>query len=157
WNRPWLAYCNNDIGVDEFMALCRKLQAEPYICVNVGTGSPEEAASLVEYCNGSVDSRWGRRRVNNGHANPYRVRTWNIGNEEYLPNVGSTRGELYAKKFDAYARAMRAVDPSIELVAVGAFDVPKGAVSAKNPGYPVLRYLFDWNKEVLPVVGGSTN
>lgn len=156
WNRPWLAHFNHDVGVDEFLALCHKLQAEPYICVNIGTGTAVEAAALVEYCNGAVHTKWGHRRAVNGHPEPYRVKTWNIGNEEYLPNIGSTRGELYAKKFEAFARAMRAVDSSIELVAVGAFDVPKSAISAQSPGYKVLRYLLDWNKEVLPIVGRST-
>src|SRR5262249_49901749 len=146
-------YCNNDVGVDEFIALCRKLNADPYICVNVGTGTPEEAAALVEYANGPADSPWGRRRARNGHPEPDGVKTWNIGNEEYLPNIGSTRGELYAQKFIAFARAMRAVDSSIELVAVGAFDLPSGIIPPSNPSYRVLRYLFDWNKEVLPVAG----
>jgi len=153
WNRPWLAYYTNDVGVDEFLSLCGKLNAAPYICVNVGTGTPEEAAALVEYANGDADSKWGRIRAQNGHPTPYGVKAWNIGNEEYLPNIGSTRGELYAKKFDAFARAMRAVDPSIELVAVGAFDLPKSALPRQHPLYSPMRYLFDWNREVLPVAG----
>jgi alpha-N-arabinofuranosidase len=157
WNRPWLAYYNNDVGVDEFLALCRKLGAEPYVCVNVGTGSPDEAAALVEYTNGGADTAGGRRRAANGHPQPYRVKTWNIGNEEYLPNIGSTRGKVYAEKFNAFVKAMRAVDPTIEFVACGAFDVPKGAISRENPAYAVLRYTFDWNQEVLPIAGRTMN
>jgi alpha-N-arabinofuranosidase len=157
WNRPWLAYYNNDVGVDEFLSLCRKLDAEPYICVNVGTGSPEEAAALVEYTNGGADTEGGRRRAANGHPEPYRVKTWNIGNEEYLPNIGGTRGKVYADKFNAFVKAMRAVDPSIEFVACGAFDAPKGAIPRANPVYAVLRYMFDWNQEVLPAAGPSMN
>jgi len=154
-NRAWMAYTANDVGVDEFLILCEKVGAEPYICVNVGTGSPEEAAALVEYVNGARDTKWGRVRTENGHPDPYRAKTWNVGNEEWLPTLGGTEGSVYAGRFDAYARAMRAVDPSIELVAVGAFDIPKGAIPREAPVFPIVRYLLDWNREVLPGAGRS--
>lgn len=157
WNRPWLAWYTNDVGVDDFISLCRKLDAQPYICVNVGTGSPEEAAALVEYVNGDATTKWGQVRARHGHREPYRVRDWNIGNEEYLPNIGSARGEVYAAKFDAFATAMRAVDPSIELVAVGAFDLPRGALPRQHPAQRFVRYVFDWNQDVLPVAGRQMN
>jgi alpha-N-arabinofuranosidase len=73
-NRAWLGYTTNDVGVDEFILLCRKLRARPFICMNVGTGTPEEAAALVEYCNGSAQSKWGRLRAVYGHAEPYGVK-----------------------------------------------------------------------------------
>jgi alpha-L-arabinofuranosidase len=152
-NRAWMAYTANDVGIDEFMQLCAKLSAEPYICVNVGTGTPEEAAALVEYVNGASGTKWGRVRAENGHPDPYGAGVWNVGNEEWLPTLGGTAGSIYATRFDAYARAMRAVDKSIELVAVGTFDIPRGAVPRDNPAYPIIRYMFDWNKEVLPVCG----
>jgi alpha-N-arabinofuranosidase len=157
WNRPWLAWYSNDVGVGEFISLCHKLNAQPYLCVNVGTGSPEEAAALVEYVNGDASTRGGQLRARDGHPEPYHVRDWNIGNEEYLPNLGSARGAVYAEKFAAFASAMRAVDPSIELVAVGAFDAPRGALPRQHPAYPVLRYVFDWNEQVLPVAGRQMN
>ena len=152
-NRAWMAYTANDFGVDEYKQLCAKLNCEPYICVNVVTGTPEEAAALVEYVNGASSTKWGRVRAENGHPEPYAAKVWNVGNEEWLPTLGGTEGSIYATRFDAYARAMRAVDPSIELIAVGAFDIPRGAVPRDNPVYPIIRYLFDWNKEVLPVAG----
>jgi alpha-N-arabinofuranosidase len=156
-NRAWMAYTANDVGVDDFMQLCNKLSAQPYICVNVGTGTPEEAAAMVEYVNGTSRTKWGRIRAENGHSEPYEAKVWNVGNEEWLPTLGGTRGSLYAKRFDAYAKAMKAVDPTIELVAVGAFDIPKGAIPLDNPAHPILRYLPDWNREVLPVAGATMN
>jgi len=156
-NRAWMAYTANDVGVDEFMQLCSKVGAEPYICVNVGTGTPEEAAALVEYVSGTNRTKWGRVREENGHPEPYPAKVWNVGNEEWLPTLGGTKGSVYARRFDEYAKAMRAVDPSIELVAVGAFDIPKGVIPPDSPAYPILRYLPDWNKEVLPVVGATMN
>lgn len=152
-NRAWMAYTTNDVGIDEYMKLCTKLNAEPYICVNVGTGTPEEAAALVEYVNGASTTTWGRVRAENGHPVPYHAKIWNVGNEEWLPTLGGSSGKVYATRFDAYARAMREADQSIELIAVGAFDIPTGAVPRDNPAYPIIRYLFDWNKEVLPTAG----
>src|SRR5262249_8305857 len=67
FNRAWNAYVSNDVGTDEFVLLCRKVGAEPYISVNVGTGTPEEAASWVEYANGSTRTAMGRLRAQNGH------------------------------------------------------------------------------------------
>jgi alpha-N-arabinofuranosidase len=156
-NRAWLGYTTNDVGVDEFIALCRKIGADPYICVNVGTGTPEEAAALVEYCNGDPHTRWGKVRAQNGHPEPYRVKAWNVGNEEYLPVIGGTCGKTYGRTFAAYAKAMRAVDPAIELVAVGAFDVPRGIIPPGNQIYETVRYLMDWNKELLPLAGPDMN
>ena len=72
-----------DIGTDEFIAFCRRVGAEPSITVNVeGRGATvEEAAAWVEYCNGPATSKYGAMRAANGHAEPYGVKYWEIGNE----------------------------------------------------------------------------
>jgi len=155
-NRAWLGYTTNDVGIDEFVALCRKLNAEPYVCVNVGTGTPEEAAVLVEYANGASDTRWGRVRAENGHPEPYHIKAWNVGNEEWHPPLAGARGKAYGETFEAYAKAMRAVDPSIELVAVGLLvEPPSGLIPPDHPARKMFRHLFNWNKEVLPIAGQS--
>jgi alpha-N-arabinofuranosidase len=156
-NRAWLGYVTNDVGIDEFVALCRKLNAEPYVCVNVSTGTPEEAAALVEYANGASDTRWGRVRAENGHPEPYHIKAWNLGNEEWHPPLAGTRGKAYGETFEACAKAMRAVDPSIELVAVGLLvEPPSGLVPPESPARKMFRHLFNWN-EVLPIAGQSMN
>lgn len=152
-NRAWLGHTTNDMGIDEFVELCQKLNAEPYVCVNAETGSAEEAAALVEYANGGPHTHYGHLRAEYGHPQPYRIKAWNIGNEDYLPTLGGAQGSVYAKTYEALAKGMRAVDPTIELVAVGAFDLPSGIIPQDNPAYHVVRYLFDWNKKVLPVIG----
>ena len=68
-----------------------------------GSGTPEEAAALVEYVNGARDTKWGRVRAHYGLPEPYRAKTWNVGNEEWLPTLGGTEGGVYAGRFDAYA------------------------------------------------------
>ena len=72
----WGAEESNRFGTDEFMAYCRQLGTEPYVCLNMGTGTLDEALAWVEYCNGAGDTAWAQRRRRNGHAEPYGVRYW---------------------------------------------------------------------------------
>jgi alpha-N-arabinofuranosidase len=120
WERAWKAWEWNDFGTDEFIQFCRLVGAEPYICVNAGEGHADEAARWVEYCNGSPDTPYGRLRAANGHPEPYRVKYWGIGNEMYGEwQLGHLDATKYALKSIEFARAMKAVDPSILLVGVG--------------------------------------
>jgi alpha-N-arabinofuranosidase len=115
-----------DIGTDEFVAFCRRVGAEPSITVNVeGRGATvEEAAAWVEYCNGPATSRYGAMRAANGHPEPHRVKYWEIGNEIWGDWVrGHTGADTYARNALRYAQAMRAVDPTIELIATGDNDM----------------------------------
>jgi alpha-L-arabinofuranosidase len=126
----------SDFGTDEFIRFARNVGAEPTITVNVeGRGAtPEEAAAWVEYCNGPAASEHGKRRASNGHPEPYGVRYWEIGNEIWGDWVrGHSDATTYARNFNRYVKAMRAVDPSIEVIAVGDNDMA-------------------WNRTVLPLV-----
>ena len=156
-NRAWNVIYNNDVGIDEYITFSRAVGSEPYVVVNVGTGSPEEAAALVQYVNGPAASHWGRVRAENGHKDPYKVRLWNIGNEEFLPTLGGSDGKTYAANYLAFAHAMRAVDPTIKIVAVGMFEIPRGAIPESNPAFPVLRYIFDWGSQFLPAAGKESD
>ncbi|MGH2389963.1 MAG: alpha-L-arabinofuranosidase C-terminal domain-containing protein [Chloroflexota bacterium] len=123
-DRAWQAFEPNDVGTDEFMTLCLLLDAEPYLCVNMGDGTPEEAAAWVEYCNGSASSHYGGLRAANGRPEPYNVIYWGLGNEVYGNwQVGHVDAETYAHDCVKWARAMRAADPAghrLKLLAVGA-------------------------------------
>jgi len=111
---------SNDVGIDEFMELCRLTGAKPYINVNFGTAGPEEAANWVEYCNGGQGTKYGKLRAANGHAKPYDVKIWGIGNEIYGNwQLGHIDEETYARKYVEFAKAMRAVDKDIKLVIAG--------------------------------------
>lgn len=117
----WNAVQSNDVGLDEFMTLCRLLGTTPYITVNAGFGDAHSAAEEVEYMNGSIATRLGAERARNGHPQPYAVKLWNIGNEPYGPwELGRTDLKYYVLKHNDFARAMRRVDPSIILLASGA-------------------------------------
>ena len=79
----WLTEESNHFGTDEFIQYCRTLKTEPYICVNMGTGTLDEAQAWVEYCNGTGNTYWANLRRQNGHAEPYGVKYWGLGNEMY--------------------------------------------------------------------------
>lgn len=121
WERAWSDIEDNDFGLDEFMAFCREVKTEPYICVNAGLGSAADAAEQVQYANGSEKSQWGAVRAANGNPKPYGVVWWGIGNEMYGDwQLGNVPAERYAYRHNAFAASMRAEDPRIKIIAVGA-------------------------------------
>ncbi|HEX2343656.1 MAG TPA: alpha-L-arabinofuranosidase C-terminal domain-containing protein [Vicinamibacterales bacterium] len=115
-----------DFGTDEFVRFARLAGAEPSITVNVeGRGATvDEAAAWVEYCNGPATSRYGMMRARNGHSEPYRVKYWEIGNEIWGDWVrGHSDAVTYARNLTSYVARMRAVDSSIQVIAVGDNDM----------------------------------
>jgi len=111
-------YDMHEIGTDEFIALCRELGAEPFLTLNLSFEGPEEAAAWVEYCNGGPDTKWGGLRAERGHAEPYRVKHWTLGNEMGYSHMRGPHGpKEYGELAAACARAMRKVDPSLVFTA----------------------------------------
>ncbi len=116
----WHAEEPNRFGTDEFIQYCRILGTEPYICVNMGTGTMDEAQAWVEYCNGTGNTYWANLRRQNGHPEPYRVKYWGLGNEMYGHwQIGALSAEDYVKKAVEFAKVMKWTDPSIQLVSCG--------------------------------------
>jgi alpha-N-arabinofuranosidase len=121
WDYAWNAMQPNDVGMDELMELCKLLGVEPYITVNAGLGGAESAAEEVEYLNGATNTRMGALRARNGHPEPYHVKYWNVGNEPYgFWQIGWTPLRYWVIKHRDFVKAMRAVDPSITILASGA-------------------------------------
>lgn len=111
-NEAWGGIEQNAFGTQEYLAFCRAIGAEPHITVNSGTGSAQEAAAWVEYCNGSVDTPMGALRAAHGHPEPHNVAIWEVGNENYGTWQGGFVGsEENARRFAEFARAMRAASP----------------------------------------------
>ena len=111
---------SNRFGTDEFIEYCRTLKIEPYLCVNMGTGTMDEARDWVEYCNGTADTYWANLRRQNGHEEPYNVKYWGLGNEVYGPwQIGHLDADDYVKKAREFAKIMKWTDPSIKLVGCG--------------------------------------
>ncbi len=119
-NPAWYGIEYNHVGTDEMMAFCKAVGCEPMICVNAGNGTPSEAAAWVEYCNGSTSTKYGALRAKHGHAKPYGVRYWEVGNELYGSwQVGWCDAATYAKRYKTFRSAMLKVDPKIQFIANG--------------------------------------
>jgi alpha-L-arabinofuranosidase len=132
-------------GTDEFHKLLNVIGAEGLITVNVGTGTAEDAANWVEYCNGSSQTSWGKIRVQHGYPEPFAIKHWELGNELYGSwEPGNSDVATYAQKVTAFVKAMRQKDSSIKIGAV-AMPEPRG-VGAKDT-------IEEWNKTVLETAG----
>jgi alpha-L-arabinofuranosidase len=81
----WLGVESNQFGTDEFMKWCTAVGTEPYLCLNMGTGTLEDALAWLEYCNGDKDTHFANLRRENGHLEPYNVKYWALGNEMWGP------------------------------------------------------------------------
>jgi alpha-N-arabinofuranosidase len=120
-NPAWTGVEHNDVGVHEYLDLIRLIGSEAYITVNSGLGDVVMALDELEYVNGAPDSKMGKLRASNGHLEPWGVKFWAIGNEMYGDwQLGHIPLSDYVKKHTQYAVAMKAMDPSVQVVAVGA-------------------------------------
>jgi len=119
-NIHWGGYVEDgSFGTHEFVRLCRLLGAEPYLAGNVGSGSPRELREWVEYCNMPSGSTLAEERAKNGSPEPFRVRYWGVGNENWGCG-GDMRAETYARlyrQFSVYLREYGGTKPF--LVACG--------------------------------------
>ena len=119
-NIHWGGYVEDgSFGTHEFMGLCRLLGAEPYFAGNVGSGTPHELRDWVEYCNMPSGSTIAEERIKNGSHEPFHVRYWGVGNENWGCG-GDMRPEIYAnlyRQFSVYIREYGGTKPF--LVACG--------------------------------------
>ena len=111
----WGGLYDNDVGTPEFVQFCRLVGAEPFICVNVLTGDADEAADWVAYCNAPAAHPVGRLRARDGYAEPFGVKYWELDNETFRRFTV----EQYAQRCVQFARAMKAVDATVEIAIVG--------------------------------------
>jgi alpha-N-arabinofuranosidase len=116
----WHSLETNEVGVDEFARWCRLTDSELMMAVNLGTRGMESALDLLEYVNHPGGTHLSDQRIANGGAEPYGVRMWCLGNEMDGPwQVGAMSADDYGKIAARTARAMRMIDPDLELVACG--------------------------------------
>jgi len=156
YDYAWSAMESNDVGTDEYMTLCKLLNAEPYIGVNAGFGDAWSAAQWVQYVNGPVSTPMGKLRAANGHNDPYKVKWWGIGNEMYGEwQLGHMPVKYYVIKHEIFATEMRKQDPSIMLVASGAspFEMGSTSVYTSHPEIARVPYHYgseqDWSGNLL--------
>lgn len=142
----------NDFGIDECLQMADSYGWMPIMRVNMIAGSIT-ASNLVEYCNGSVSTTYGAQRAANGHAAPYNVKYWEIGNEIWnqiapepgaiYDSVGFTQAntDKYIDSLITFSKAMKSIDPSIKI----------GAVGGQKPSDSYLTNIVDpdWNEDIL--------
>jgi alpha-L-arabinofuranosidase len=116
----WHTIETNEIGIDEFATWSKAAGTDVCLTVNLGTRGVDAARNLVEYCNHPGDTYWSELRVKNGHPAPHDVKLWCLGNEMDGPwQIGAKTAAEYGPLARETAKAMKLVDPSIELVACG--------------------------------------
>ncbi len=117
FNKAWGVVDPNTFGTDEYVKWCRKVGCEPYICTNAGTGSQEEMSDWVEYCN-LPGGKWAKLRKENGHPEPFNVKYWSVGNENYGGwEIGAKTVKEWGPMVCESAKLMRAVDRQLKLLA----------------------------------------
>ncbi len=116
----WKSIETNEVGTDEFMKWIHEVEAEPIFAVNLGTKGVENAVSLLEYCNLEKGSYYSDLRCENGHEEPYGIKIWCLGNEmDGDWQIGHKTAEEYGRLAHEVGKAMKLLDPSIELVVCG--------------------------------------
>jgi alpha-N-arabinofuranosidase len=116
----WQSIETNQFGTNEFMEICTAINAAPMLGVNMGTGTIQSAADLVEYCNAPVGTYWSDLRASHGFRNPHNVRYWCVGNEMDGPwQIGHLDAAAYGNKALEAVKMMKWQDPTINTVLCG--------------------------------------
>ncbi|NOY58028.1 MAG: alpha-N-arabinofuranosidase, partial [Calditrichaeota bacterium] len=141
----WKTLEPNTFGTDEFIAYCRKLGTEPYLAVNMGTGTLDEAKNWVEYCNVKEGPYYyAELRKKNGHPEPYNVKYWSLGNEmDGFWQMGHKDAIDYGKFALEAAKLMKWTSPDIKLIAAGSSNF-YGDADPHKWNRIVLDYLKDY-------------
>lgn len=133
----WLTTETNQVGIDEFQEWAKRAGTDIMMAVNLGTRGPDEARSLIEYCNSETDSYYASLRRKNGFEKPFGIKLWCLGNEmDGDWQICHKTAEEYGRIATETAKVLKWVDPSIELVACGSSD-------------PNMPTYGDWEKTVL--------
>ena len=141
----WNDVESNRFGTDEFLRYSAMIGAEPYICVNLGLGTIDDARYWVEYTNGKQKTHWAEQRRKNGRDEPWNVKYWALGNEIDGPwQLGHKNAEEYSKFALEAAKAMRAVDPSIKLIASGSSNYGADWMAWNRTVLQTLRNQIDY-------------
>ncbi|WP_353650313.1 alpha-N-arabinofuranosidase [Nakamurella sp. A5-74] len=116
----WRSIETNQVGTDDFLAWCARMEIEPMMAVNLGTRGLAAAIELVQYVNSPTGTAVADRRAANGFEKPHDVRLWCLGNEMDGPwQIGHQTATEYARLAEETAKAMHRIDPGLELVACG--------------------------------------
>ena len=133
----WKSIETNEFGIDEFVDWCRQAGTDVMAAENLGTGTPQDAGNLLEYCNHPSGTYWSDLRITHGHREPHNIQVWCLGNEMDGPwQICHLEADDYGKKARETAKIMKWIDPDVRLVVTG----------SSGPGMPTFP---DWDRTVL--------
>ena len=133
----WRATETNQVGLHEFASWVEKVGGELMYAVNLGTADTMDALDVIEYANIAKGTRMSEQRIANGRTDPFGITMWYLGNEMDGPwQLGHSPAEDYAKKASRTAKALRQLDPKVELVASGS-------------SHPTMPTFPQWDRVVL--------
>ncbi|MBR4374285.1 MAG: alpha-N-arabinofuranosidase [Treponema sp.] len=136
-DRAWHTIETNQIGIDEFVDWAKKAGTGVMAAVNMGTGTIQDAADMVEYCNYPSGTAWSDLRIKNGHKEPHKIKYWCVGNEMDGPwQICHLDAVDYGKKAREAMKLMKWTDESIKTIVCG-------SASSSMPTYP------EWDRIVL--------
>lgn len=148
-NRPkrlelaWRSLETNEMGLNEFSKWVGKVNSKMMMAVNLGTRGIADACNLLEYCNHPSGTKYSDMRISHGYREPHNIKVWCLGNEMDGPwQLGHKTMEEYGRTAGEAAKAMKLIDPSIELVSCG-------SSSLDMPTFPeweatTLEYTYDY-------------
>ncbi len=135
--KAWNSIETNQFGTNEFMQWCKLVNTEPLLGFNLGTGTPESAAALAEYCNIEKGTKWSDLRRQHGYAEPWNVKYWCLGNEMDGPwQMGHMPAREYGRKARDAAQQIRVTTPDAKLIACGSSNT-------------IMPTYLTWDREVL--------
>lgn len=116
----WRSLETNEIGLNEFSKWTNAINSEIMMAVNLGTRGIADACNLLEYCNHESGTKYSDLRIKHGVEKPHKIKTWCLGNEMDGPwQLGHKTMDEYGRLSVETARAMKTIDPSIEVVSCG--------------------------------------
>lgn len=131
-------------GTDEYLRLCETIGAEPWINVNMMSGTVAEMRDWMEYCNREAGTDLSRLRAGNGHHAPYGVRLWGIGNESWAGG-GMMTPASYVDEYRRYAAAMPRFTSSV-------LETPDAYAIASGPDGNKPRERIEWTRDFFRAI-----
>ncbi|MEC0182069.1 alpha-N-arabinofuranosidase [Paenibacillus peoriae] len=143
----WRTVEPNEVGTNEFFKWAKDVGSEVMMAINLGTRGIDAARNLVEYCNHPGGSYWSDLRRSHGIEQPHKIKTWCLGNEMDGPwQIGHKTAEEYGRLAVESAKAMKLIDPDIELVSCGSSSstmptFPEWEATTLDHTYEVADYI----------------
>ena len=111
----WYPYSSNGFGIEDFLKFCEAAGFESAFAINIEE-TAQDAADMTEYLKGAPTSPWGKKRAENGHPAPYKIKYIEIGNEEAIDSDSEEEYNHYIDRFTALYDAIHAKSADIQLI-----------------------------------------